>query len=80
MIEKVYDLCLEAMKLIVIERPERPVKYVALYIREKNPLACKVKCRRHVGDTCHCKILPTPSPPPQPEPEPGKVEANEEPK
>lgn len=57
-------------------RPERPVKFVALYIREKNPLACKVKCRRHthLGESCHCKNLPPPPPPP---PEPPKEEKEE---
>lgn len=63
------------------DRPERPVKFVALYIREKNVQACNVKCKRHShlgGETCHCKNLPPPPPPP-PEPEPElKPEEGEE--
>jgi hypothetical protein len=60
-------------------RPERPIDFLAKYLRSENPLACKIKCRRHSAATCYCKVVvDLPPPPPPPPPKKKKKEDEEE--
>jgi hypothetical protein len=59
-------------------RPERPIDFLAKYLRSENPLACKIKCRRHSGATCYCKVVVDLPPPPPPPPPKKKKEDEEE--